>query len=82
MGHFTNTGLPSEHQKKLKEVLEDPSFERGMRWLDRAIDAAAQHETDPERLKREARLHIGLATLGYAMHKIGRLLEDAGDPIR
>ena len=82
MGHFANTDLPAEHRKELKEVLEDPSFEQGMRWLDRAIDAAARRETDPGQLKREARVRIGLATLGYAMHKIGRRLEDAGDPIR
>lgn len=82
MGHFANTDLPTEKREKLKEVLEDPSFEQGMRWLDRAIDAAARHETDPEQIKHEARFRLGLAALGFAMHKIGRLLEDAGDPIR
>lgn len=71
--------LSAEDLDKLKDVFEDPSFDNGLQWLYRAFDEAARPGTDLEWLKRQARFQAGLMALGYAMHKIGGMLDDAAE---
>ena len=69
--------LLAEDLEKLKDVFDDPSFDSGLRWLLRAIDEAARPGADLEWLKRQVRFQAGMMALGYAMHKIGGMLDDA-----
>lgn len=71
--------LSAEDLEKLKDVFEDPSFDNGLKWFYHAIDEAARPGADLEWLKRQARFQAGLMALGYAMHKIGGMLDDAAE---
>lgn len=67
--------LSAADLEKLKDVFEDPSFDNGLQWFYRAIDEAAQPGADLDWLKRQARFQAGMMALGYAMHKIGGMLD-------
>lgn len=74
--------LSPEDLEKLTEVFEDPCFDNGIKWFYRAIDHAAHPGADLEWIKRQARFQAGLMALGYAMHKIEGLLDDATENLR